>query len=566
MRLLLALASLALAAPSLPVHATDAPDRIFANARVWTGDAAQPAAEAFAVAGDRIVAVGSDTGVRKLAGSRTEIVDLGGRRVVPGFNDAHWHLPARRGARLDNAGSVEVIQQRLIDYARSLPATGWVFGRGWMPPDFPDRTAHRRYLDSVFPDRPVFIRDRDGHQALANSRALAAAGINRDTPDPPDGRIERDADGEPTGLLKEAAASLVTGLLPPLSADDTYQLLLEELAAAASFGLTSLQDATDVGLTDHERAALERAQAEGKLLVRYRAAVAFEASPTAEQLRRAVAMRDSTRGHLLYYGFAKGMVDGTVDAKTALMLEPYVGGGNGLPFVSQADLDRDVAAYDRAGLQLELHAIGDGAIRMALDAYEHAARVNGPRDRRHRVEHVEVPALEDLPRFHALGVIASTQAIFATPDVVTLENYAPLIGPERAARAQPFKLFDDAGAIQAFGSDYPVYPMDPLLGIYTAVTRQTRQGTPDGGWYPANRISVEAALQHYTRDAAYASFDEQDKGTISVGKYADFVVLSHDILAGPPQRLLDATVLLTVMGGRDTYRAERSPPAASAGR
>jgi predicted amidohydrolase YtcJ len=258
---------------------------------------------------------------------------------------------------------------------------------------------------------------------------------------------------------------------------------------------------------------------------------------------------------LLYYGFAKGMVDGTVDAKTAYMLEPYAGGGTGLPMWSQADLDRTVAAYDRAGLQVELHAIGDGAIRMALDAFEHTVRVNGVRDRRHRVEHIEVPALADIPRFKALGVIASTQAIFATPDVSTLENYAPLLGPERASHAQPFRLFDDAGAVQAFGSDYPVYSMNPLLGIYTAVTRQLPDGTPSGGWYPANRIGIEAALRHYTQDAAYASFDERDKGTISVDKSADFVVLSNDILASPPQALLTTTVLLTVMGGRETYRA-----------
>ena len=554
------LAGLLLVVATLPAPATGAPATIYFNARVWTAEPARPAAEAFAVSGERFVAVGSEAEARRAAGPGAVAVDLQGRRVVPGFNDAHWHLPSRRSARLDNAGSVAEIQRRLLEYAQSLPAGSWVVGRGWMPTDFPDRRADRRYLDEIFPDRPVVIRDRDGHQALANSRALALAGVTRDTPDPPDGRIARDGQGNPTGLLQEAAGNLVTDLLPPLSAEDTHRLLLEELSAAAALGITSLQDATDVGLTDNERSALERAQADGKLTVHYRAAVPLEPDPTPEQLRRAVELRDGTRGHLLYYGFAKGMLDGTVDARTAYMLEPYVGGGNGLPFYTQADLDRDVAAYDRAGLQVALHAIGDGAIRMALDAYENAARHNGPRDRRHRVEHVEVPALADVPRFRALGVIASTQAIFATPDASTLENYAPLIGPGRASHAQPFRLFDEAGAVQAFGSDYPVYPMDPLLGIYTAVTRQTRAGTPPGGWYPANRISVEAALTHYTRDAAYASFDEADKGTITPGKYADFVVLSQDILSGPPQRLLDARVLHTVLRGRETYRAApRSP-------
>lgn len=550
-----ALALVALTPASLTAFAEPPPDRIYVDALVWTGDAAQPAAEAFAVRGDRFVAVGSTEDLRALAGPGTEITDLGGRRVVPGFNDAHWHLPARRDVRLDNAGKVDVLQRRLLDYAASLPAGSWVTGRGWMPSDFPGNTAHRHYLDETFPDRPVVVRDRDGHQALANSRALALAGVTRETPDPPDGRIERDANGEPTGVLKEAAASLVRGLLPPLTADDTHALLVEEVAAAASFGLTSVQDATEGGLTENEHAAVARAVTEGRLLVRYRAAVPFEKDVSAEQLARYGRLRDSSRGALLSFGFAKGMLDGTVDAKTAVMLEPYVDGGTGLPMWSQADLDRTVAAYDRAGIQVQLHAIGDGAIRMALDAYEHAARVNGPRDRRHRVEHIEVPATADLPRFGALGVIASTQAIFATPDASALQNYAPLLGPGRAARANAFRLFDEAGAVQAFGSDYPVYPMDPLLGIYTAVTRQTRDGTPRGGWYPGNRIGVEAALAHYTRDAAYASFEESLKGTISVGKYADFAVLSRDILGVAPAALLETRVLLTVMGGRETFRS-----------
>lgn len=552
---LCAVASLWLATVFATASAAPPPEYIYVNARVWTADATQPAAEAFAVMDGRFVAVGSNESVRALAGPSSTVVDLGGRRVVPGFIDTHWHLPARRSARLDNAGSVEVIQQRLVEYAQGLPAGNWVVGRGWMPTDFPNRTAHKRYLDAVFPDRPVVIHDRDGHQALANSRALVLAGVTRDTVDPADGRIEREPDGTPTGLLKEGAAGLVSSLLPSLGAGDTYQLLLEELAAAASFGLTSLTNATDVGLADNERAALERALAEGKLTVNYRATLPLDTNATPEQLAGYARLHHATRGQLLAYGFAKGMIDGTIDAKTAFMLEPYVGGGNGTPFVSQDELNRAVVAYDRAGLQVGLHAIGDGAIRMALDAYEHAARVNGRRDSRHRIEHVEVPAPADLPRFAQLGVVAATQAIFAMPDTATLENYAPLLGPERAARALPFKQFDDAGAMQAFGSDYPVFPMDPLLGIYTAVTRRTRDGQPAGGWHPHNRISIEAALLHYTRDAAHASFEETRTGTISAGKFADFVVLSRDILDGPPQQLLDTRVLLTVLRGRETWRA-----------
>jgi hypothetical protein len=541
-----------------PARGADFPDHVYFGARVWTGDSSMPEASAVAVQGDKIVAVGPDEVVRALAGPGTVSVDLGGRRVVPGFNDAHWHLPARRTARLDDAGSVAVIQQRLIEYAKHFPPGSWVMGRGWTPADFPGNSPDKRYLDAVLPDRPVIIRDRDGHQALVNSSALALAGITRDTPDPPDGIIVREADGQPSGLLKEAAAGLLSGLLPPMSAEDTYALLLEEMDNAPRVGLTSLQNASEGGLTDNERGALLRAIAEDRLKVRYRAAVPFDLEATPEQLAAYVRLNEDAKGTLLSYGIAKGMLDGTIDAKTACMLEPYVGGGNGEPFMSQQELDAAVASYDRAGIQVEIHAIGDCAIRMTLDAYERAAKLNGTTGRRHRIEHIEAPALADLPRFRALGVIASTQAIFAAPDANPL--YEALLGPARASRADAFRLFDDAGAVQAFGSDYPVFPMDPILGIYTAVTRQTPQGTPAGGWYPQNRIGVEAALRHYTQDAAYASFDESQKGTITPGKHADFVVLSEDLLALPPARLLEAKVLLTVMGGRETYRAPGFKP------
>jgi predicted amidohydrolase YtcJ len=237
------------------------------------------------------------------------------------------------------------------------------------------------------------------------------------------------------------------------------------------------------------------------------------------------------------------------------MFDPYVGGGTGIPFWEQDDLDQTVALYDRDGFQVLLHAIGDRAINMALNAFEYAARTNGTTGRRHRVEHAEVPRLSDLPRFRQLGVIASTQAMFASPDATVLNNFAPLLGPERAAHADSFEIFDAAGVVQAFGSDWGVFPFEPLPAIYCAVTRTTPEGTPAGGWYPRGRISVEAALAHYTRDGAYATFDERDRGTLAAGKFADLVVLSNDILTSPPSAILRTKVLLTVMGGRDTFRS-----------
>ncbi len=543
-------------------------DRIYLNAKVWTGDAASPTAEAFTVRGDRIVAVGTSAALRAAARTGSTIVDLGGQRVVPGFNDAHWHLPSRQQVDLAGAGSVESIQRRLRAASQGLPAGAWLLGRGWSAADFPRNAPHRKYLDLLFQDRPVLLRDRDGHQALVNSKALALAGVTRATADPPRGQLDRDAQGELTGVLKESAAALVSRLVPAPSAAEVAATLDAEMTRAASFGITSLQEASAGEPSGATFDAMQQAAARGALKVRWRVSVPFAHDVTADQLSRysragqpagqsiRAGANTPANAPLLRYGIAKGMLDGTVDAKTAAMLEPYVGGGEGLPFWEQKALNDAVVAYDKAGLQIELHAIGDRAVRMALDAYEHAARVNGPRDRRHRIEHIEVPALSDLPRFKALGVIASTQAIFASPDATTLQNYAPLLGPARASHSNAFKLFDDAGAVQAFGSDYPVFPMDVMRGIAVAVTRQMPDGTPRGGWYPEHRITVEAALRHFTRDAAYASFDEQEKGTISVGKLADFVVLSQDVLTVPIEQIARTKVLLTVMGGRETWRAK----------
>lgn len=553
----LALAA-ALAGCGSPRPAGPAPDRIYVNAKIWTGDAAAGEPQAIAVSGDRIAAVGTDEAVGALAGAGTEVIDLEGRRVVPGFNDAHWHLPTRRTADLVDAGTVQEVQRRLQAFAATLGPDEWITGRGWGPSDFPGNRAHRRYLDEIFPNRPVLLTDRDGHQSLANGRALALARVTRGTPDPVNGRIGRDANGEPSGLLQESAASLVRRLIPPLTTEQVYQALLAEMDKAASFGLTSLQVASGVGGSGLEYQAYERALREGALKVRVRLGVPFARGVTDAQLAEFVALRDQHRDGLLAFGIAKGMLDGTVDAHTAAMLDPYAGATDtGLPMWTQPDLNRVVAAYDKAGLQVELHAIGDRAIRMALDAYAEAARINGTTGRRHRVEHAEVPALADLPRFKALGVIASTQAMFASPDVITLTNYAPALGPERASRSNAFKLFDDAGAVQAFGSDYPVFTMEVMRGIHAAVTRQLPDGTPEGGWHPGHRISVEAAVRHFTRDAAYASFDEANKGTLAAGKWADFVVLSEDVFAIAPAQLAGVRAWLTIMGGRETFRAHQ---------
>ena len=532
---------------------TPAPDRILLNGLIWTGDSTRPAATAIALRGNSIVAVGFDADIEALAGEATRVENLEGRRVVPGFHDAHWHLPTRRTADLTGAPNVDSLVSRLRAFAATLPDSAWITGRGWTPDMFPANTATSAALDLAFPDRPVLLTDRDGHQSLANRVALRLAGIDRSSVAPPGGAIDRARDGTPTGLLRETAAAPVRERIPPPSADEVYTALQETMAAAARDGLTALQIAN--GLNEAEEEAFARALAEGTLRTRFRIAVPFVPLPSDSALSEWTARRDRDRGPLLRHGIAKGMLDGTVDARSAAMLAPYaVGGGTGLPRWSLDTLVETLARYDSAGLQVELHAIGDAAIRQALDAYEAVARRNGPRDRRHRIEHLEVPDPADIPRFKALGVIASTQAVFATPDATALQNYVPLLGPERAARAMPFKALDDAGAVQAFGSDYPVFPMSPILGMQMAVFRQLADGTPEGGWEPQHRISVEAALRHYTRDAAYAAFREREIGILAPGMLADLVVLSDDILDGTLATFTLARPVLTIMGGRDTYR------------
>jgi predicted amidohydrolase YtcJ len=542
-------------------------DRVFVNGSIWTGDEARPRAAALAISGDTLLAVGSDADVRALASADTAVVDLHGRFIVPGFQDSHLHFPGASVNHVDLAGAetLRELQQRLSEFARTHPALPWIVGGGWGYAAFPNQTVDKSYIDEVIADRPVYVTERDGHMGLANSKALALAGVTAATADPPNGRVMRSARGEPTGELKEAAQSLVRRHIPPETPDDRYRALLQHMDEAAAAGLTSVQDAS----TSLDTVPLfERAAGAGVLKLRFRFAPpilpnegtaprnhTLGAALSDADLARYVGLRNTFRGPLLKFGAVKGVLDGTVDARTAAMFDPYVGGGTGIPFWEQRDLDATVALYDRLGFQVMLHAIGDKAINMALNAFAHAAAANGTSGRRHRVEHAEVPALADLPRFRQLGVIASTQAMFASPDATTLDNFAVLLGPARSAHADSFKLYDDAGAVQAFGSDWGVFPFAPLPAIYCAVTRMTPQGTPAGGWYPAGRITAEAALRHYTRDGAYASFDEEIRGTLSAGKLADFVVLSNDILTVPPAEILKTRVLLTVMGGRDTYRA-----------
>lgn len=538
-----------------PKPKTAQADRIFVGGRVWTADAAKPFAEALAVRGTDLLAVGTSAEVRPLAGKGTDVVELGGRLVVPGFIDGHLHLLggsfSLEELRLDDAETLPAVTRRIREWAASHPEARWVTGRGWSYAAFPDGLPAPRQLDEVVPDRPAWLVSYDGHTGWANAMALRLAGVTRATEDPAGGAVVRDASGEPTGVLKEAAMELVARLVPKRLPHEKERALKRGVAQAAAWGLTSVHQA---GIDTEDLEILARALA---VLPRLRVYVALDMDrePTPDSLARQDELRRRFASDRLRVGAVKGYVDGVVEAKTAAMFEPYPGGGTGIPIWAQEELDRAVAAYDRAGWQVMLHAIGDRAIDMALAAFERAARTNGTHGRRHRVEHIEVPRPADLPRFRSAGVVASTQALFAYPGPNHTGVYLPTLGPERGRRAMPFKSIDDSGAVQAFGSDWPVFTAEVVKGIGCAVTRTTTGGTPAGGWEPSQRLSVEAALRHFTRDGAWAEHAEAEKGSLTPGRRADFVVLSQDLLAVPPERIQQTRVLLTVLGGQDTFRS-----------
>ena len=530
-------------------------DRIFVNGRIWTGEPGWPLTEALAVRGTTILAVGTNAQIRVHSAKGTEVVDLRGRFVAPGLIDGHLHLLggslSLEELRLDDAFTFGALAGRIRAWADAHPDAQWVTGRGWAYAAFPDGLPSRAQLDAVVRGRPAWLVSYDGHTGWANSTALRLARVTPETKDPAGGEIVRDEKGEPTGALKENAMDLVGRLVPKLLPHEKERALKNGIAQAAAWGLTSVHQA---GIDAEELEILEGALAAVARLRVY-VALDIERDPTPEALARQGELRRRFSEGRLRVGAVKGYVDGVVEARTAAMFEPYPGGGTGLPNFTQEELDRTVAAYDKAGWQVMLHAIGDRGIDMALTAYERAARANGTTGRRHRVEHIEVARAGDLPRFKAAGVVASTQALFPYPNQNHLGVYVPTLGPERARRAMAFKAIDDAGAVQSFGSDWPVFTAEVVRGIACAVTRTTVEGTPAGGWEPSQKLTAEAALRHFTRDAAFAEHAEKEKGTLAPGKLADFVVLSRDLLAVPPERIKDTKVLLTVLGGQDTYRA-----------
>ena len=547
-----------------PLAAEEAADVLLLRGRVWTGGANATWAEAVAVRGGRIVAVGTTAEVETLRGPRTEVIHLGGRLVLPGFVDAHVHLldgsKSLERVSLADLPDVPQVQARIKDWARAHAQQPWVLGGGWAYGSFPGGLPTRQQLDAVVADRPALLESYDVHTGWANSRALALAGINKSTPDPAGGVIVRDPKtGEPTGVFKEKpAVDLVKLKVPEPGPAERYQALQKGLRLLNSMGITSVQDAgllSPAGEVEADLAMLDRARREGKLSVRVAAAVHME--PAKVEATIALAKRLSARyrdGWLRVLG-VKLFVDGVIEAKTAAMLEPYAGDTNaGTPNWSAPALNEAVTAADREGLQAWLHAIGDRGVRMALDAHEAALRANGRLDRRGRIEHLETIEPHDYARFKPLGIIASMQPLHANPDQNALSAWAGNVGEERASRAWSWAAFEKAGARLAFGSDWPVVTPSVLRGLYCAVTRKTKDGIPAGGWLPQHAIPLESALRHYTIDAAFASFEEGEKGSLEVGKRADLVVLSDDVFKAPPEVLLKTKILLTLAEGKPVFR------------
>ncbi|MEW6226068.1 MAG: amidohydrolase [Chloroflexota bacterium] len=537
-------------------------DLILTGGRIFTADPAKTWAEALAVAGGRIVAIGGAGDVKPRIGPRSRVIDLRGRTVTPGFQDAHVHPThaglARIRCELHGARGREQYLRLVAAYARTHPDAAWILGGGWSLADFPGGLPRREDLDRVVPDRPVFFPNRDGHDAWVNTRALEIAGISRDTPDPVDGRIARDADGTPMGTLHEGAMDLVGRHVPPTTAQDLRDALLESQRYLHSLGITAWQDAW---VTDADQAAYLELAASGELTARVVGALWWDRSQGLEQIEELEARRAAGRVGRYAATSVKLMVDGIIENQTAAMLQPYfdvhgiLTDNAGLSFIDPEVLKQAVVRLDALGFQPHFHALGDRAVREALDAVEAARTVNGWSDTRPHLAHLQVVHPDDLPRFRRLGALANAQPYWAVHEAQMDELTLPVLGPEVAHRQYPWRSLRRHGATLVMGSDWSVSTPDPFLEMETAVTRvsdESRGERPP--FLPEERLELVDALTAFTAGSAYANHLDET-GTLAVGRLADLAILDRDLFdmrAGP---IGETRVLATFVEGVAVHEA-----------
>jgi predicted amidohydrolase YtcJ len=551
------LQSVIVIASALCVFAQTKPaaDVIIENARIWTVDPSRPEAEAVAVLADRIVAVGSSPQVDAWRGPHTRVVDASGKRLLPGFNDAHVHF-TDGGAQLDSvqlndATSPQEFARRIRERAAKTAKGEWLLGGDWDETKWtPAELPTKELIDSATPETPVAVSRYDGHMVLANSLALKLAGISAQTQDPPGGVIVRDGQGNPTGALKDAAEDLLFKAVPPLSHDQRRHAIERALAHAASLGVTSVQhmnpDYADIAIYSE---LLD----EGNLTMRIYAAPLI--TQVDDQVK--IGIRRAFGGPYLRIGAVKAYADGSLGSATAYFFDPFSDqpGNRGLlsDEMHPITLMRDrMMQADGAGLQICTHAIGDAGISAILDIYGEIEKAHGSRDRRWRIEHAQHMAARDFDRFAQLHVIASVQPYHAIDDGRWAERR---IGHDRSTRTYAFRTFLNHGVRLALGTDWNVAPLNPMLTLYAATTRATLDGKNPNGWFPEQKLTIQEVIEAYTMGSAYAEFQENEKGSITAGKLADMVLLSDDVLSIDPVKIREVKVLQTWVGGKLTYDA-----------
>src|SRR6266436_2568691 len=526
----------------------------YLHGRIYTNDPEHPWADAMAIRDGKILCVGKIDYILLECGGNdpsAETIQLKGKFVMPGFNDAHVHLGAAGAAmlslRLNGVTSIEELQKRLADAVAQHKAGEWITGSGWDHTLWADKKfPNKQELDAVAPKNPVFLVHVSGHVAVANSLALVHGEIRKDTPNPPGGMIERDADGSATGMLEEdSAMSLVSARIPDLKIDQRRRAIQMALADAAKNGVTSAQDFSDWA----DFLVYVQLKEEGKLTLRITEWLPFLQPMDQLQTMRA---QGGTTDPWLKTGALKAFADGALGSRTAAMLAPYSDDPTTSGILTNDPEKLRVMAIerDKAGFQLNFHAIGDRANRVALDVFEAVLKANGPRDRRDRIEHAQVVEPMDFVRFGQLKVIASMQPSHQTTDMRWAEDR---IGPQRIKGAYAWSTMLKNGVRLAFGSDYSVEVISPFRGLYACVTRERPDGGPKNGWEPQEKISLEDCIRAYTSGSAYAEFEDGKKGELKPGEYADYIVLSNDLTKVPPAQFTKTRVLRAVIGGRTVY-------------